>query len=578
MRLKRLLPLFPVTFPFLGLFGILAALACGCAASRTQGGPGSDPGMSPNPGGPGTTGGSEPSDPVTCADAEQSRSYVGCDYWPTITPNSTVNWVYDFAVVVSNTSALGTPAVVTVTGPAGFSHMVTVPAQQLVPIYLPWVVELKHNDSTNKPTTGYELVSQLVPASAYHLVSSSPVVVYQFNALEAKGEGGAPGKDWSNCEKPGDPRNGVPPSHCWSYSNDASLLLPSTALTGNYRVTGWLTRSGGGNFISITGLSDNTSVAVRMSALGRVNPGPGVAGIPRGQTQTYKINRGDVLQLISRDLPRETSEPGYVFDYPGHANDYNPAGSLIQADQPVEVITGANCLQYQYRACDHVEQTVFPAEALGRRYLVAQPSGPRGGPVGQGVHLIGNVNGTHLTFNPPLTGAPATLDAGQVFQLGKSDSRFFEKLPVETDFEVTGDHAFTVVTMQDGSLRVDSGVSSSEARGDPSFSQVLPVEQFRRSYLFLAPSDYEVNFVDVTGKSGTVLTLDGQAVSEPEVPIGSTGYSVTRVPLQPDSSGGAHVLIASDPVGIQVMGYAPATSYQYPGGANLVRIAPPPIW
>ncbi len=39
---------------------------------------------------------------------------------------------------------------------------------------------------------------------------------------------------------------------------------------------------------------------------------------------------------------------------------------------------------------------------------------------------------------------------------------------------------------------------------------------------------------------------------------------------------GAHVLEASAPVGIQIMGYGDYTSYQYPGGSNLDLITAPP--
>jgi hypothetical protein len=37
------------------------------------------------------------------------------------------------------------------------------------------------------------------------------------------------------------------------------------------------------------------------------------------------------------------------------------------------------------------------------------------------------------------------------------------------------------------------------------------------------------------------------------------------------------VLTASAPSGIQVLGYGAYTSYQYPGGLNLGRIAPVPV-
>src|SRR5262245_23571196 len=40
-------------------------------------------------------------DPATCDESAMSKSYIGCDYWPTVSYN-TVWSVFDFAVVVSN--------------------------------------------------------------------------------------------------------------------------------------------------------------------------------------------------------------------------------------------------------------------------------------------------------------------------------------------------------------------------------------------------------------------------------------------------------------------------------------------
>ena len=39
---------------------------------------------------------------------------------------------------------------------------------------------------------------------------------------------------------------------------------------------------------------------------------------------------------------------------------------------------------------------------------------------------------------------------------------------------------------------------------------------------------------------------------------------------------GAHVLNASNPVGLEVTGYGSYTDYTYPGGLDLKYIAPPP--
>jgi len=74
---------------------------------------------------------------------------------------------------------------------------------------------------------------------------------------------------------------------------------------------------------------------------------------------------------------------------------------------------------------------------------------------------------------------------------------------------------------------------------------------------------------------GVTVTLDGNAVTAPVTPIGS-GYGIARVLLD-SSKGGVHVLTATMPVGLQVIGYGQYTSYQYPGGSDLQAIAPPPV-
>jgi hypothetical protein len=101
------------------------------------------------------------------------------------------------------------------------------------------------------------------------------------------------------------------------------------------------------------------------------------------------------------------------------------------------------------------------------------------------------------------------------------------------------------------------------------------VEQYRTKYVFLAPDDYEISIIDVIAPAGTELVLDGASVNWGAVTPIADGYDVWRVGLATGSSG-AHTLEASTPVGMQVLGYGLYTSYQYPAGLNLKRIAPPP--
>ncbi len=495
----------------------------------------------------GDTGGGDGSGTeATCAGAAATKSYVGCDYWPTVTGN-TVWSIFDYAVVVANASTQS--ASITITGPNGTNKTGSVAPGQLQKFFLPWVTELKGPDfDQDTSVTGTAFTASVIShGGAYHLVSSVPVTVYQFNAIEYKPAGGPPSKDWSAC--PNDMGAGV---SCYSYSNDASLLLPSTAMTGNYRVMaqkGW-SESGMailGPYFTVTATANGTSVTVKTSAAAQVLAGGGIPTQNGVGTFTFALNQGDVAEIIGQ---------------PGDQDDFS--GSLVTATQPVQVITGVQCI-YQPEgtpACDHIEESVFPAETLGQHYVVTPPTSPNGNVVGHVVRVFGNVDGTTLTYNPSKPpGCPSSINAGQVVDCGQ----------VATDFDIQGNNAFGVGSYSLGGSLVDP----SGGEGDPDQSFAIAVEQYRPAFIFLAPDDYDVSYVDIIGPTGVTVTVDGAAVGA-FTAVGSSGYGIARYKLGVGSNNGAHTLSATQPVGIQVMGYGSYTSYQYPGGSNLTAIAPPP--
>jgi hypothetical protein len=512
-------------------------------------------------------------DPSDCDEARATKSYVGCDYWPVVTPNGVWS-IFDFAVVVANTGKKD--ASITVTGPGAVNEHLVVPSGEARKIYLPWVPNLKGGDIDecgNMPALGRSIVES---GGAYHLVSTSPVIVYQFNALEYKGVGGrAPDggtKDWSTC--PGSSIACAPPPNplfpdvqivpykigCFSFTNDASLLLPSTALTGNYRVTGergWSKANGNpieGAFVSITATEPNTNVTVTLgsaaSVVGSVQ-GPTVIPdeTPGGVLHITLAKAGDVI-LVATPAGRQ----------------HDLSGSLVQASAPVQVIAGNPCtnIPSDIDACDHIEETVLPIETLGKHYIVPTPTGPKGVQAPHMVRLYGNVDGTTLTYSPTRPGnCPPALNAGEFYDCGVlSDA-----------FEVTGNHEFAVSTFLVGARDLDP--SGMDRRGDPSASNGVAVEQFRTSYLFLAPDDYSDSFVDITAPTGSTLVLDGAPVTAPVEPIGAGPFGVLRVKLGA-GKGGVHSLTSSSPAGVQVLGYGDNTSYMYPGGLNLSLVAPAP--
>jgi hypothetical protein len=503
-------------------------------------------------------------DPTTCAEAAQLRSYVGCDYWPTVVANNVWS-VFDFAVVVANAGTQ--PAVVTLTGPYDIDISQTVAPNAIEKFFLPWVPALKGPDADtcgeSVPLPG----SVVAPASAYHLVSSVPVSVYQFNALEYAPKGGPPGKDWSACpgDTPcmdqGDPAYGMPIG-CFSYTNDSSLLLPTTALTGNYWVTGYPGESEGtgtsatgimGSYFAITATADDTKVVVQLPASAEVLPsvaGTGttatVPAVGAGGQLTLTLNTGDVAEIVGAQ--------GDTVDL---------SGSQVAANKPVQVIAGTPCTQVPESApaCDHLEQSVFPAETLGTQHFVTVPTDPQGFAGRHVVRLYGAVDGTTLSFAPSVpAGCPTTLSAGQVADCGI----------VNGDFEVTGSHEFAVGSFMLGGSLIDP----SGGLGDPSESLMVAVEQYRTKYVFLAPNDYTVAYADIVAPQGTDLVLDGNTIPITGHETIADGYVVERIELYAEA--GAHVLTASAPVGLQVLGYGSYTSYQYPGGLNLKQISTPP--
>src|SRR5678815_1730232 len=102
--------------PFLGVavfLGVAATTFAACGGSaRDDVGAGDDSGILRDEAGnpivdPGIDGGLPPGetrDPADCNEAKNTRSYVGCDYWPTVNANNVWS-IFDFAAVVANTGA-----------------------------------------------------------------------------------------------------------------------------------------------------------------------------------------------------------------------------------------------------------------------------------------------------------------------------------------------------------------------------------------------------------------------------------------------------------------------------------------
>ena len=480
---------------------------------------------------------------TACDAAAESHSYIGCDYWPTTTLTSRLNPEFEFAVAIANPLVQedGTPgglAQVTITRGLKQIAQRTVAPGTVETIVLPWVQELAQlGGCVGLQCYSLQEKSVRVEGGAYHLVSTLPVTVYQFSPLQFEQAETANCWDW--------PKTGV----CHSLTNDASILLPSTALGEEYLVMArqsmQLERPVPG-FAAIVATADNTKVTVTSSAY--TASGPGVPELSPGSVANYSLMKGDVLELVSA-YPNICQTSGFCDLGPK----YDLTGTRINSDKPIQVIGGHACsyVPYNAQACDHLEEQISPLATWGKTVAVAQTRPQTLKDVNLWRILSGS-DQNQITFDPPTAHGPVKLNAGQYLEFAFQGA-----------FQAQGTGRVAVGQYMVGQVFTGAKV------GDPSMGLGVPVEQYRSSYDFLSPATYTKNDLTVIAPLPAKLTLDGQAVPSSPFPIGDTGLGYRYIALLP----GAHHITGSAPFGITVSGIAAYTSYLFVGGQALNKIA-----
>ena len=456
-----------------------------------------------------------------CSDSALGNSYLGCDYWPTVTPNAGLNPAFQYAVVLTNPQTYPVRATIT-GGSLDAPRTVEMAPGAVETVILPWVLDLVQLNPSCVQIGEFcvpwnPAVSTLRRGGAYHVHSNGPITAYQFNPL--------------TFSRP----NGV-----YSYTNDASLLLPQGVLTQRYTVVTWpnfplqkgmFFFGGFASVVAVTG--EGTTVTVH--AAGVIRAGAGVPAMRAGDTRAFQLQPGDVLQLV------------------GEGNG-DITGTTIESSERVAVFVGHDCtnVPLDNPACDHLEEQLLPNETWGRAYVVSALR-DRGPAVASPVRIVSRVDGNTLTFDPPSVHAEVTLGAGEVLDLATAQH-----------FVVRGTGPFLPVQFMRG-----QGYDRSLA-GDPAMVLEVPVEQYRTSYDFTVPASYVSNFINVVTTEGGALEMDGQSLRGSSSAVG--GFTVFTLPIAP----GNHHLVSpgGQGLGLKVYGVAPYTSYMYPGGLDLRRITP----
>ena len=531
-----------------------------------------------------------------CGEAESQRSYVGCEYWPVFVANDQLSPLFRPAVAIGNANLVSADVTIT----RGDAPPIT---RQVAPGEAE-VIELEYGALQSADD------SQLVRQGAYRLVSSVPVTVHQFNPLRFE----VPSSD-GGCGGPTSDAGVRPVETCFSFSNDASLLLPAHVFVrpaGEPLTYMALSRASfvlidseedrfaEPGFLAVIATGDRSVHArVKVSAhtqaerlsgdagpedagqadaggdAGTVDGGSGDAGLDAGSldggatggggiralapgdTLEVDLAPGDVLSLLSAVDPPCADEPvaiqnGYSTCSPPAG--YDLTGSEVVADGPIQVISGHNCTNVpsERAACDHLEESMFPVDTWGLEAVLPRPVVKVGRPYL--LRVVSSVDGNEVRFDPAIH-EPVRLDRGQWFETSSSEHVLVRaNQPILVAQTLTG---------QGDSL---------DREGDPAMSLAIPSEQFRGEYVFSTPPSYSANFVSVIALRGDSIALDGRTLTGFSA-VGESDFEVTAVSVV----AGTHLIRSQKGgrFGIVLYGVGAYTSYLMPGGLDLNVIAVP---
>lgn len=497
-----------------------------------------------------------------CAQAVTDHSYIGCDYYPTVLPNSELDPTFTYAVVISNPQLVS--AQVTILHGTDVLEQLVVPAGGLALRELPWIEALRGDYAAP--------ASVLVPDGAYHLVSDVPVTVQQFNPLRYQSS--------PDCTSMA-PENG-----CFSYTNDASLVLPVHVLTGSYVVVSRPTHvvdrvdttmapshSASPGFVAIVNAEDHgIMVTVRSSAYTRASADGVVPALSPGESHDFALAVGDVLLLETADpgptCPGATdsdSTSSTMVTYCDPGRDYDLTGTEIVSAEQVAVYAGHDCafVPYDRWACDHLEQQIFPVETLGNDFFVPVTHPLRMGEPNV-LRVVAGGRDVHVVFDPPLDDGTDAIDLARGEH---TEHEIHADVWVRADGPILG----ALFLVGQNYLGFDTIGRSPFAVGDPAMSMIVPAAQYRRSYQILAPDTYSQSWIGVAIPVGGQVYLDEAPITASLAESGSSGMLTGQLRI----ASGTHSVRGDHLFALYVYGFGSYTSYMVPGGMDFVPLGEP---
>jgi hypothetical protein len=328
-----------------------------------------------------------------------------------------------------------------------------------------------------------------------------------------------------------------------SYIASATLLLPITAWTNNYVGVTMYGTAYGGEFppgIDLIAQQDGTQVTLLPTVA--ITASGGVPATAANTPVIYTINKGQTVHLMQADG--------------------DLTGSIVSSNYPVGV--------WGEHFCFNETDNTPPWR------------------------IVGAVDGTTLTYDPPIATAPTTLKEGQLVEFD-GDAAFLVKSQDNM-------HPFYLAAHRPGgdcdaghqqippitALGSDYVAIANEATyydvGGPETVNVVAPEQYLNSYIFFTDPTFgytEIALSRVLNASNTFddVTLDCLGTVTGWKPVGTSGkYEYVHVDLVTSGTGvgkcnnGLHTVSSNTPFGMTVWGYDSASSYAYPAGASVKPI------